>query len=371
MDAEIPLRPFTMLVGPNGSGKTTVLQAVELLGALVRSSIAEHLESHGWEYADLPHLRSRTSRFGIAARVRVGDERLKWEVELGARRYAGVAVERVTRLGAASTVLMEREGRTMWRLDERTGEKEQVRQSLGGSWLSTLDLEEDDERFPSLVALARWAHSIRGHLFLDPVRLRAPDRGDPEDIGSNGEHLAPFLARLRERDRKAFDALVDRVRTHYPRLIELHPKRTGYGWTQLEVTEKWNGEKATFNARQVSDGLLRLVAVAAMHDVREPTSVLLLDEIENGMHPHLLGGLISMLQESVERSKRPEQAIVTTHSPIGLNFTRDPHSVLVVTRRGGRTTIRPLAQAPKFDQLREHFDLGELWYNLGEEKLTS
>ncbi|MEW6366694.1 MAG: AAA family ATPase [Acidobacteriota bacterium] len=366
--ARIPLQPFTMLIGPNGAGKSTILQAIDLLGGLVTSSVPEYLQSRAWEYADLPHLRARNVRLSISAELDFSGSPVVWGVALGARRFAGIAGESVQVVGGQE--LLGRAGRNMWRWNEQKRTVETIQQTLTSSWLSTLDVERDASNFPVLVEVARWARGVQCYFFLDPLKLRAPGRGEPSGIGLHGEFLAPFLARLRERDRERFDRLIDRVREHYPRLIALHPKRTQYGWTQLEVTEKWNNEKATFNARQVSDGLLRLIAVAAMYEQPESPSVLLLDEIENGLHPHLLGAFIGMLQAFVKQRAGKSQVIVATHSPLAVNFCESPDAIILVARgRGGQPRVVPLDSTHGFQRLRRHFDHGELWYNLGEDKL--
>jgi predicted ATPase len=368
---DIPLRPFTVLIGPNGAGKTTLLEAVDVLGRLVTGTIKELLEVKSWDYGDLPHLRGATSEFGIRADFRFGDEEIMWKLRLGARRRPGIADELVAtpsgRTPASSW--MHRKGRTMMRRDAK-GREDSITQTLTSSWLSAVD-GDDDERFPQLHKIATWARGIRGYFFLDPLKLRAPARGEGDEIGVNGETLAPFLARLKDRDRAAFDRVQKRVKRHYPRLVEIHPVRKGYGWTHLEVTERWNGETARFNARQVSDGLLRLIAVAAMHDLPVQPSVLLLDEIENGLHPHLLGGFMKMLQELVAASRGRTQVILTTHSPITVNYCDSADDVLLVTRgAGGHPRCTPLSRTKGFSKLRTHFDLGELWYNVGEQDLV-
>ncbi len=250
------------------------------------------------------------------------------------------------------------------------GKEESISQTLTSSWLSAID-EQDRDRFPELFQVASWARRIRGYFFLDPLKLRSPSRGEGDEIGVNGESLAPFLARLKNRDRAAFERVQKRVQKHYPRLVELHPVRRGYGWTHLEVTERWNGETARFNARHVSDGLLRIIAVAAMHELPVSPSVLLLDEIENGLHPQLLGGFVRMLQDLVREKRGETQIVLATHSPITVNFCESPDDVLLVTRgRGGHPTCTPLSKTRGFEKLRAHFDLGELWYNVGEKDLV-
>jgi predicted ATPase len=368
--ATVPLGPFTVLVGPNGAGKTSVLQAIDLLGGVVKSSISEYLTSHDWAYSDLPHLRSPDTQIGFTATLRQDGAPLQWQLTLGARRYPGIAAEAVVAIGgeSPSDTLLARKGRSMWRLREPSRLREAIRQTLPSSWLSAIDEDADRSSFPSLVRVAHWARQIRGFFFLDPLKLRAPGRGEAAEIGTNGENLAPFLARLQDHAPKAFRRLVDRVRQHYPRLVAVEPRRTKYGWTRLEIKERWNSEVTAFNARQMSDGLLRLLAVSAMHEIKEPPSVLLLDEIENGLHPRLLGGFVAMLQE-LSRGGRT-QVIAATHSPITVNYCEAADHVLIVARdAGGGAQVTPLSRTRNFEKLRQQLDPGELWYNVGEERL--
>lgn len=364
----IRLAPFTTLVGPNGSGKSTLLQAVEIFGQLVAGTIGQMLESHQWEYSDLPHLRSDRPQIELRAHIRLPTARIRWTLILGARRFPGIAKETIEkREGKQWRQIVERDGRSIRRTSERTNRQETTRLTLSSSWLSTVDSREDQRDFPTLVGLADWARRIRAYYFLDPVELRAPSRAKTDELGPHGEDLAAFLARLREQP-KRFARLIERVQEHYPRLVDIHPRRTKYGWTHLDVKEKWNREEATFNARQVSDGLLRMIAVAAMHELQNPPSILLLDEIENGLHPRLLGGLVAMLEELARSEKT--QVIVTTHSPITLNYVPSPEAALLVTRaRGGDVRVTPMSETRNFQRLREHFELGELWYNVGEDRL--
>ncbi|MBI3267782.1 MAG: AAA family ATPase [Planctomycetes bacterium] len=362
----INLQPFTVLIGPNGAGKTSILQAIDLLGALVRSNLTDHLAEQEWDYSDLPHLRAQGSRITMSAELLLDGENIEWRVELGARRYPGIAVERVqvSREPAPSPVqpLLERHGRAMSRRDQRANQVETIEQTLTSFWLSALEPKEDRARFPTLVSVAAWARGIHGYFFLDPLKLRAPsreeggERGSP-DIGRHGELLASFLHTLRQRAPVAFERMVARVQKHYPPLRKLETARTAYGCTRLYARERWNGSEARFNAQQVSDGLLRLIAVAAMHELPSPPRVLLIDEVENGLHPHLLGGLIEMLQAFVRERKGASQVIVTTHSPITVNFCDSPESVLIVHRgKAGEDRVIPMSSVKGFDRLRRSFD---------------
>ena len=78
----IPVMPLTVFAGPNGAGKSTILQALDILGALVRGNINEMLKVHGWEYADLPHLRAPNQKLSVEVELEVQTARIRWRLTL-------------------------------------------------------------------------------------------------------------------------------------------------------------------------------------------------------------------------------------------------------------------------------------------------
>lgn len=364
-DETIPLRSASFLVGPNGSGKTGVLQAIEFFGALSRGTLREELDTREFEYKDLPWLRGERQLFGFTAILEWQGRTLEWVLRFGARRNPGIHAERVTLDDGEE--LMYRKERSMWRLDRSTGEREHVRQTLTSSWLAAIE-DEDEGRFPELVALADWARGVRRYVTLDPSVLRSASRRSSEGLGPRGEDLAGFLRWLRDERPDRFDEMERRVRKRYRPLRGVILKTAGYGWFRVSVEERWGGESVRLLAPQVSDGLLRLIAISAMHELPKPPSVIMIDELENGLHPHLVGTVVEMLEELAADSDI--QVVATSHSPIALNYVSDAGHVLVVRRdRAGRSRVRALDMTAGYEQIGANLDPGELWYNLGEENL--
>ncbi|HMJ74060.1 MAG TPA: ATP-binding protein [Solirubrobacterales bacterium] len=362
-DETVSLSPLTIVIGRNGAGKTSLLQAVEFLGALVRGTLGEHLEHRGWDYADLPHLRNDHKQFGFVAKVLINGELLEWELRLGARRRSGVARERI--VSSDGQLLLDRQGRIMRRLDRRTNEWESVTQTLTSSWLATVG-REDADRFPELLSLADWARGILGYLALDPSRLREPSRKTSQ-LGAHGEGLAGLLRTLKDAKDGSFERVFKAVRQRYPALREINVRQGSYGWNRIEIGERWGREVVTLNARQVSDGLLRLLAVATLAEVPTPPSIVMIDEVENGVHPHLLDGLMGLLQDL---TRSGIQVLATSHSPVALNYVESARQVLLARRIArGPARLTVVADTRGFEELGEHFDVGELWYNLGEQRL--
>jgi predicted ATPase len=375
-DEAIPLEPVSFLVGPNGGGKTGVLQAIEFFGALTRGTLREELEMREFEYKDLPWLRGERQQFGFTAFLEWGEDTLEWLLRFGARRNPGIHAERVA---LNDEELMHRRERSMGRLDRTSGTYEEVRQTLTSSWLAAIEDPtargpgrkariEDEERFPELVSVADWARGIRRYVTLDPAVLRRPSRRTSTGIGPRGEDLAGFLRWLRDQRSSQFEAMLARVRERYKPLRGLELKTAGFGWFRISVEEHWGKGTVRLLAPQVSDGLLRLIAISALHELPDPPSVVMIDEIENGLHPHLVGHVVEMLEELSEKTRI--QVVATSHSPIALNYVSDASHVVIVGRDAqGRSRARRLDTTPGFGRIGDQLDPGELWYNLGEEEL--
>ncbi|MEV4422366.1 ATP-binding protein [Patulibacter sp. NPDC049589] len=378
----IPLEPTNVLVGVNGSGKTSVLQAVEFLHGLVAHDLRTQLASHRWTYRDLPHLASPNQAFSFGALLELDGRHLWWSVRLGKRKHENIAAERVllldedeTRAALAGQVpqetatnsLLIRDGREMSR---RVGHDrwESINQTLTSSWLSTVT-DEDRSRFPEVVAVADWARRVQPYVVLDPNRLREPSSLHRDGIGVAGEHLAGFLRHLRSSHPDAFERVLRRATDAYPRLSELRIRQEGSAYS-LAVREAWGDEDVgpLLNARQASDGLLRLFALAALPESTPTPTLVMVDEIENGVHPQLLGALMTMLEQLSE--DEGIQVLTTSHSPLIVDYVAQPESVLLTVRSGdGSARVERLSDTPGYEALAGTFSKGEMWLARGERGL--
>ena len=115
--------------------------------------------------------------------------------------------------------------------------------------------------------------------------------------------------------------LIALLKKAYPRLQGLHAKSLRSGWKQLEISESYEGQESslfpemTTEARHINDGMLRVIAILA--ELQSENRFLLFDEIENGINPELIEFVINMLVET------RQQVLVTTHSPMILNYLED------------------------------------------------
>jgi predicted ATPase len=192
-------------------------------------------------------------------------------------------------------------------------------------------------------------------LQLEPSALRSPDLFTaPRSIATSGAHLPATLARLARLnvnpasgraapppaslEENQTEALYARIANRIAELIE------GVGSVRVDVDER--RELLTLmlrdrggtehEARSLSDGTLRFLALAILESDSEARGVLCMEEPENGIHPERISAMLRLLQDLAVDPKLPvdpdnplRQVIVNTHSPVVASEAPD-NSLLVV-----------------------------------------
>ena len=212
---------------------------------------------------------------------------------------------------------------------------------------------------PTLLAARRELQAWR-RLSLDPARMRRPDRIDaPAGLAATGAGLAATLADLlaRSPDPAAAGAALD---AQLGRLADLDGVRVdpdpGRGVWMLRVRERgghWMPQWA------LSDGTVRMVALAVLAQQATQGGVLCLEEPENGIHPARLDRVRALLDRVVidpTRAPGPgnplHQVLLTTHSPSFVRMQRDA-DLLVSTQAPASMPGGPAARALRLRPLAE------------------
>lgn len=313
---------FTCLVGLNGAGKSTILQALDLLSQLMVGKMDQWLEWRSWDIKDL-HSRFSTGGIRFEVAFRLSDQRLlSWEAHLK-RGTLDCSKESIRIVDGE--LLLEAEGssvsvfrnsdnnlrvvRKAAKYQVATGPETEIDFSYQGSILSQLR----EEKLPAELREFREAlQKIRSLELLAPHLMRKPSRTTDTDIGAGGEKLSAYLHQVKG-DAKSH--LIKLLQNFYPQLVDLRVKQQRAGWKRLIVTEEWGGKRIETEARHINDGLLRVLAVLAQTE--SDRSMLLFDEIENGINPEIVEGLVDTLVHS------RRQILVTSHSPMILNYLDD------------------------------------------------
>jgi len=174
-------------------------------------------------------------------------------------------------------------------------------------------------------------------LQLEPSALREPDTyTSTRSMATNGAHLPATLARLAglrfmtpegsrgHANGDQAQALYAQVANRLAELIE------GVRSIRLDPNDRretltlilTDSDGTEHEARSLSDGTLRFLALAILEADPEAQGVLCLEEPENGIHPHRIPAMLSLLRDLATDTGEPvgegnplRQVIVNTHSP--------------------------------------------------------
>ena len=154
-------------------------------------------------------------------------------------------------------------------------------------------------------------------------------RTDDRPLQADGSNLAAVLGRISDSHGSLWEELLADAVALLPELRDIRVERSREYW-DLELKSRGTG---WMSARTASDGTLRVLAIlAAMLDPIGP-SVVILDEVENGLHPSRLTELVRRLRSITyaSQTKGPRrQIILTTHSPVVLSALYPEHQEEVV-----------------------------------------
>jgi predicted ATPase len=374
-DVEVHLRPLNVLVGPNGSGKSNLLDVIAFLGDAIRTDLAPALDLRGG--FERVRFRGATRSRGVSieveasvtsnssaqatdnysllvthhGRVRGRSERppsiLQREEKFEFKRTAGPG-RRITVKGSRITFARE--------MGERTASLREG--SLGLASLPKLDPEEGGDQVQELADLFAGFRVFD----IDVASARLPSR-EPysRTLASDASNLAAFLAYIHEEHPDRFQALRDDAQTFIPglELLEFVPVGGAAEGTVLNLVER--GLSGTTTLAEASYGSVRALALLALLYDPSPPRLTCIEEIDHGLHPHILDRLVDLLREASTRT----QFLIATHSPALVN--RLSPDELIVCERGQDSASRIPAIDPQIvremeRELQGEVGLGELWF---------
>lgn len=366
-DVTVPLGDLTVLVGPNGSGKTNVLNVLRLLAATIRFDLVTAVDMFGgWSHIARADGKTNRVRIAIEAAIttysnfnapdnyvldiRGNDSgRLRRYEQFTFKRLKGPG-RRITVEGATiniGTVREDSRGRNLQLANEQT------------TGLSTLPRLATDQGGEGMDDFARFLSTLRV-IEPDVAAARTPSRLYRAALAEDASNLADALLMLREGDPVAFADVERDARRCLPGLERIH-FTTIAGTRSVVIQLRESGLAREVDLADASFGTVRLLALlTALHDPAPPLFTAI-EEVDHGLHPYALDVIVDALRAASERT----QLLVATHSPSLVNRLA-PHELVICDRdpETGRSLIpaisaRKLAAASAASDLR----LGELWFS--------
>jgi predicted ATPase len=373
-DATVELEPLTVFVGPNDSGKSTLLRA---LTTLAEAS----LEQRGWRgvfpearglVAQTFNGRGDAMRFGLTGELAA--EKFEYDIEVSAAPgYSVVQAERL-QIGHHGIERADRELSFNGPEDKqfKEGAADGVHSLLHVDYLNYLRGAADStEHFAVVQRLFRFVASMRLYN-LRPESLREPTSPSARLL-PDGRGLSSTIADLMlHHDRDEMERLEAALSVAMPHVKRVAVKQQASAGGFLYDLELITRSGVRVSSAMLSDGVLLYLGYLYLVLGPNPASVLLIEEPETGIHFGLLRSVMKLFRDMTTGAHGgpPTQVLLTTHSPMLLNLV-EPEEIRVVERgEDGATRVSRFADAPDLDKLLDYQGPGEVWVNQGEEYLT-
>jgi predicted ATPase len=348
------LNPFEILVGANGSGKSSFLDVIRFLSDFMRDGLDAAIRRRTATFQDLVWGRKgATFRFAMELAV---PRRCTYTVSVALDEQAGrveVADESATLLsekGDPARPVMVRSGnRVHYFAEDGKGEFIQNRPRNQ----SSIQAVPMDDAFPALAWFRDLLQEEIRKVDLDPKALAQPSVAyrDSEHINT-GASLAWQIQELQETHPKKFKDWTLHVRTALPDVCKIESMLQQWDNQRFVRIQYENGLQVP--SWMLSEGTLRLLALTILAYLPNIRGVVLIEEPENGVHPAALETIYQSLS-----SVYNAQVLVATHSPVLLSMAK-PEQILCFSKTREGTTITRGDEHPALKDWQGEVSLGTM-----------
>ncbi len=390
--ARLPLAPLTVLIGANASGKSNAIEGMRLLAWLANGQ-----KLSGIQYAvekgervvrgrisDLPYRQMNS--FGLGCETSLNEwnrldmiiTRREDELHISAETltHSGAnvplytldqpSVGHNTDVGVAYNNFSRGPNKPRVTCNDQTAIFTQLTSpaTFNGNKTSSQLIPEFVKQYE------RWLSDI---LFLDPVPARMREYSFPSEkrLRGDGENLSGVLFNLWGGDAEVVEEPFAGQRNDVLTFIKSLPEqdisglsflKEPRGGKMVQLTETFGEKSLPYDASLLSDGTLRVLAIAAAMLSADEGSLVVIEEIDNGVHPSRARHLLAQIREIAERRKL--RVLLSTHNPALLDALPDKAIPDVVycyrDPKDGSSRLVRLEEIPDYPELIAQGALGYL-----------
>lgn len=344
---------ITALVGKNGTGKTSVLQALHYISQLA-SIDCQTLFQYQRNPQDL--VKRNSTAAGIEVTGSWGPDPWSAKVEFKKSKSSSSGWEPVLYWSSYESSKIYLEG---WKSSFKSAD-ENVQKAL-----------------PYAVYLKLSAEKLAEPSYVDQLIPR---------VEYNGYGLASVIAHLMNAEPERFKKLEDSIKRIIPFIEKIKVNRAKILKTEQKIIKineqnirvddprEFMGQELFFDlkgassipAHALSEGTLLTLGLLTVLVGPTCPNLILLDDLEQGLHPRAQRDVIKVLRELAEDQKYL-QIVLTTHSPYILDELTAADIWLLNNDSTGEIHAQQLQSHPEAEQALQMLTTGELWSTVGEE----
>ena len=399
---DVPMDRFHVLIGPNASGKSTLMDAIKFVSDVVRDGVDAAVEQRTANFADLVWGRPdqpEKQRFEIALEFVLPEDvqaltplgthfnRFRYQVAIGADVESGLIIlqeERGTLVSnqpsaprqlrmfpdpvSPLTTIMQRQapGTRMVFSKSETGRSryhpETVKDpgtqgwrpafNLGANRSAMSILPDNMADYPVTTKVLTYLRDKVMSLALNSEQMRQASRpgmgGDLRPDGSNIPWVADSLLKEDTAKAKSWLGHMECALSGFEsvRVVDRQDDRHKYLMLKYD-----NGLEVP--SWKASDGTLRFMALTILANLPQSSGLYTVEEPENGIHPGALEELFNSLSSVYDA-----QVLLATHSPEFVAIADVEHLLCFAKTAEGVVDVAPGTQHPRLLEWQHEVDLG-------------
>jgi predicted ATPase len=367
-----PLSPLTAVIGKNGVGKSSLLDALGFVADCLRMGVEDACFAKG--RGGFEKLRSLGQpgaiEFEIYYREKADDRPITYElaIDLDSSGRPFVLQERLRqrrpaeRTGKPFSFVNLKKGRgEVWKgnsLGDEPSKKEKVElenpRILGVTTLGAL------KQHPRISAFRRFVEGWYLNYFTPNAARSLPMAGPQKHLNILGDNLGNVVQFMEREHKDRFDKILKRIAQKIPGIDIIKTENTLDDRLLLCFQDK--GFNKPFYAQQMSDGTLKLFAYLLLLEDPNPPPFLCIEEPENGLYHKLLDILVSEFKDYTESNKDGSQIFITTHQPYRVDALTPKEVWILEKGEDGFSNIRRASDSALVCNLvAQELPLGSLW----------
>jgi len=373
-----PLTPFTVVIGKNGVGKSTLFDAFGFVADCLSADVETACDMK--QRGGFDRLRSKGQygaiRFEIYYRESPKERPITYELAISLDESGRPFVEsevlkqrrKLQKYGRPFPFLRLDHGKgTVWAGEEAVeveGEEDRAQtpveltdiRQLGIATLGTLKEHPRIKRFRDF--LKGWYLS---YFYPDAARS-LPSAGPQRHLNIHGDNIGNVVQFMEREHKTQFKSILQRIAAKIPGIDGIDTLETEDKRVLLRFNDGAFGDP--FFAQQMSDGTLKVFAYLLLLEDPEPPPFICIEEPENGLYHKLLEALAQEFRLRATGKKNSPQIFVTTHQPYFVDALAPEEVWLLEKGADGYSVIRRVSELEVVKNLvDEGLPLGGLWYS--------
>ena len=368
------LPALSCFIGPNGCGKSSLLDAFGFLSDCLREGIEAACDKP--QRGGFSRLRTQGSveplQFDLYYRETQNSRPITYSFQINEINGIPVVISENLRqrrkgqkYGQPFPFLRLTHGKgEVW-----AGESSEVAE---GVTQQAIQLEDNDRLaittlgqlsdHPRIVGFRSYIESWYLSYFVPDAARRLPPIGAQKHLDRTGENLGNVVQYLERSQKERFERILGRIQKRIPGIRSIKTTKSPDGRLLLEFNEE--GYRDPFYQQSMSDGTLKLFAYLLLLEDPEPPAFIGIEEPENGLYHKLLAELAGEFRQYAEHSQNKTQILITTHSPYFVDALKPEQVWLMGKNAQGHTQVKRTADMPAIKELaQEGIPLGSLWYS--------